>query len=245
MKKASIIIPIQVVSDHFTIFLDHLDFSLYAVSVQNTPCEKILVDYISHKKFVPMIKGCANKYGFKYVRAEHKDPLWSRSRSLNFGIDAATGNVYMMIDSDCVIPKNYVKQHLKAVNKNTVTFSPFYDTTEKIVKSGDYNKLFAQKNCIVGLRPSSYSHVAIPRPWLKKYGGYDNAYRGWGGEDDDLMVRFKRSKVVVKRIKTYPIHLWHPTWRELMKSAGMDKVQRDTLKENRNRFWTFKRTGKK
>lgn len=241
MSKPTIIIPIQILSKEFIIYLRHLHHSLKSCQKQTVPCECLLVDYMSADKFVPKLKKIALKYGFKYARAERKDKIWARGRALNFGIDFSSGNPLFFVDGDCVIPPNYIEEHIKEVDKTTVTYSPFYDTTNAIEKTWEYARLLSQKNAIVGLRPSSYSHVGIHKDWLKKHGGYNNVYRGWGAEDDELFLKFKSTKTNIVKVNTFPVHLWHPTWQKLMNKAGKKKIQKETLKENRKVFWKLKK----
>lgn len=241
MNKPSIVIPIQILSKEFLIYLRHLHYSFRSCQNQTVTCECILVDYMSSDKFVPKLKKIAAKYDFKYMRAERKDTIWSRGRALNFGIDFSSGDPLFFVDGDCVIPPNYVAEHVKHIGPTTVTYSPFYDSKKGINKTWEYDKLLVQKNAIVGLRPSSYSHVGISRAWLKKNGGYNNVYRGWGAEDDELFLKFKTTNSTIVKVNTFPVHLWHPTWQTLMNNAGKKKVQKETLKENRRIFWDLKK----
>ena len=122
----------------------------------------------------------------------------------------------------------------------TLTFSPFYDTNKRIKKSGVYRALLKQKNAVVGLRPSSHSHVGLTRACIEKHGAFDDRYVGWGGEDDELLLRLRRRRIKPHRVPAFPIHLWHPTWQELMNKIGREQVQRDTLKRNRRLYYTYK-----
>jgi predicted glycosyltransferase involved in capsule biosynthesis len=239
--QGSIIIPVQVVSKEFYIFLRHLDFSLVAINKQTVPCETILVDYMSTPKYSEKLKKICKGYDCIYLYAERKDTnTFSRGRAINSGIERANADILFFVDSDCILPPNYIEEHCKIVNEKTATFSPFIDSTSKIKKSGNWRHLRNQKNALTGLRPGSYSHVGIHRSWINKYGGFNEEYVGWGGEDDDLILRLKRSRTRVAIVNTYPIHLWHPTWQQLMKKAGKDKIQRETLRANRARYYRTK-----
>jgi hypothetical protein len=239
--QGSIIIPVQVVSEEFYIFLRHLDFSLASIKQQTVPCETILVDYMSTAKYSKKLKKIAEGYGCTYLYAERKDTnTFSRGRAINSGVICANTDILFFVDSDCVLPPNYIEAHCKIVNETTATFSPFIDSTNKIKKSGNWKHLRNQKHALTGLRPGSYSHMGVHKSWVVTHGGFNEEYVGWGGEDDDLMLRLKRSRIKVVLVNTFPIHLWHPTWQILMKKAGKDKIQRETLKANRARYYKYK-----
>ena len=239
--KGSIIIPVQVISKEFYVFLRHLDFSLAAINAQTVPCETILVDYMSTPTYSKKLKKIAKGHGCTYVYTSRKDTkTFSRGRAINSGVPHATSDILFFIDSDCVIPPNYIETHYPLVTEKSATFSPFIDSTSKIKKSGNWKHLRKQKGALTGLRPGSYSHMGVHRSWMEKHKGFNDAYVGWGGEDDDLMLRLKRSRTKIIRVPTYPIHLWHLTWQELMKKDGKDKIQRATLKANRARYYRFK-----
>jgi glycosyltransferase involved in cell wall biosynthesis len=57
------------------------------------------------------------------------------------------------------------------------------------------------KSCNLGVWRSDFEHV----------GGFDEAYRGWGFEDSDLVIRMLRAGIRRKdgRFATGVVHLWH------------------------------------
>jgi hypothetical protein len=51
----------------------------------------------------------------------------------------------------------------------------------------------------------------IQREWLVRLGGFDERFRGWGGEDDAMTQKLRRSGVAMEHIDGPPaLHLWHP-----------------------------------
>lgn len=236
---ASLIVPIQIISKEFEIYFTNLVYSLEGAARQNIKCEKILVDYMSNEDYVNELKERSKEFGFEYVRDDREDKLWSRGRALNAGIKHASGDVVLFLDADCVLPPNYVEAHLEYITQNTFTYSSFRPTTKYIKKSSDYSVLLAQKNAVKLVLPELCSHKGIHRNWIKKHGAFDEDYRGWGAEDNDLWVRLKRSGMQAKEIVAYPIHLWHPIWQELMNIAGRRKEQEDSLISNKKKYFTL------
>jgi glycosyltransferase involved in cell wall biosynthesis len=243
--KASIIIPIQVASKEFEIYFEHLGHCLAAAARQNIPHEIIVVDYVSRTDYAEKICFLGKKYKAKVVRDTRTDSIWSRGRSLNVGIRNSTGAFVLFVDSDCIIPPDYATIHVQNLVSNMFTFSKFYNTSPAIVKSGDYFALLAQKNKLLPPLSDCTSHQGFSRATLAAHGLFDEVYSGWGAEDNDLYLRMRRAGVRPLEVNTMPIHLYHPTWQELMKIAGRDKEQRTTLEQNRSRFFNYKKTGKK
>lgn len=243
--KASIVIPIQVASKEFEIYLSHLEFCLIAAANQTVPCEIVLVDYNSHLDYAAPINDLGNKYKCKTVRDTREDPIWSRGRSLNVGIRNSASPFILFVDSDCILPQNYAEVHLGHSAPSRFTFSKFYNTSPTISKSGDYASLFAQKDKLLPPLSDCTSHQGFSKALLATHGMFDEVYRGWGAEDNDLYLKMKRVGVKPLEVSVMPIHLHHPTWQELMKNAGRDEEQRVTLEQNRARFLNYKKTGKK
>jgi hypothetical protein len=47
---------------------------------------------------------------------------------------------------------------------------------------------------------------------LLRVNGFDENYKGWGAEDDDLGRRLYRSGIIGRTVfrDEFPLHLWHP-----------------------------------
>ena len=55
----------------------------------------------------------------------------------------------------------------------------------------------------------------IRRQAFFSLGGWDERFRGWGGEDDALSYRIERSRLACTELDIAPaLHLWHPRQRE-------------------------------
>ena len=239
---ASIIVPIRVGHPVFSCYLDNLVYCLKSIQVQNTSFEFLLIDYGSIEPFSKSIKALAARFKAKYIRGE--GPIWSRSRSLNIGIKYATGDHTLFVDSDCVIPSNYIKQHIEVGSiHNIFTYSPVYDTNKNVTKSHNTEKL--KKYTTKETRPAGWSHMCVSRQWLINNGGFDEEYVGWGAEDSDLFLRLKIGGIRAVEVSTYPYHLWHPQYADLMAKIGKKREFEKILKANRNRYFTLRNKHKK
>jgi hypothetical protein len=237
---ASLLVPIQIISEEFEIYLTNLRYALEGAARQDTPCEKILIDYMSSSSYVVQLQEYANIFDFTYIRDVRDDSLWSRGRALNIGIKHASGDIILFFDADCVLPENYVRSHIDSVAKGTFTYSPFLPTKQEIKKSGKYKDLIKQKELIRPTFPTSYSHKSLRKDWITEHGAFDEDYRGWGAEDDALWAKLVASGQKPIKIDQHPIHLWHPTWQVLMNQAGRQQEQEESLRANRAKYFEAK-----
>jgi predicted glycosyltransferase involved in capsule biosynthesis len=242
---ASIIIPIQVADDHFTIFLEHLECALYAARRQTAPSEIIVVDYNSADQFVSQIKKIAKDNHAVYVQDERTDKLWSRGRALNVGIKCAVGELLLFVDTDCIIPTSYVAEHAALIDSNHFTYSEFFLTTPNIRKTGHYETLLSQSKEIKDPYATCCSHQGILQETVKKIGMFDESYRGWGFEEHDYICTLKKAGIQPKLCAAMPIHLYHDTWEELMRCAGRVEEQQLSRAYNKERYFRYAKESKK
>lgn len=237
--SASIILPIRVVNQVFDVYLENLYFCLSSLtSLQTIGIDKecIVVDLGSLPKYSAVIKKAVEDNAFIYA---YKDsPMWSRSRAMNVGILRATKERVFFIDADTVLPVEYLLEHQKYAADDNYTMNLVYDSAimDKNKKSSDVNilKQFSGK-----IRPGGWSHFSVNRSWLVKNGGYNEEYVGWGGEDNDIILRMKVSGLSYKILDCNPVHLYHPEYKDLMEKIGNGPWYKKQLKENRKRYFSL------
>ena len=236
-KKYSIIASIRIPRKEFEVYYENLTYCLDNLTqleiIPNVEKEVVIVDYGSIEPYKTQLSTIVLNLGFNYVREEAK--FWSRARSLNVGIFSSTGERVFFIDADTLLPKNYVKRHLEvATDKNYIT-NLVYDSQEKIDKCSDHSVMISKSGAV---RPCGWSHFSVDRYWLKKLKGYNTDFIGWGGEDDDILFRLKKSGVSRVTFKDVtPVHLYHKGYKDLMKEVGQEKFYKDNLYKNRIRYW--------
>jgi len=53
--------------------------------------------------------------------------------------------------------------------------------------------------------------IVLRRDVFTAFGGWDERFRGWGGEDDAFTHRIERSRIACTELDSAPaLHLWHP-----------------------------------
>ena len=136
--------------------------------VGEAPDEIIFVDY-----------GCPDGSGdwvqahfpaVKVVRVDD-DPGFNRSRARNAGAAASTSDWLCFIDADVMVQAGWVawlRQNLRP------------EVHWRAARLADNTR-----------DPETWGTCLCQRAVFESIGGYDDAFRGWGGEDDDLYERLR------------------------------------------------------
>jgi GT2 family glycosyltransferase len=175
----------------------------------------------------------------------------------NRGVAASSAPYLLFLDGDCLIPPDHVAKHLAARRLGTAWTSYCVHLNQAVSKSlsvadvaaGRFTpiatwhdrfklwKLAQKARCYSWLnhptKPKLLSgNVGIARADFERVNGFDEAFVGWGCEDDDLGQRLRAAGVRIASIlhQTHTYHLWHPkspsvpqTWRE---GANVDYLHR-------------------
>ena len=183
----SIIIPVYNRSEELQELLVSLTAQTYT-----KPFEVIVVDDGSSTPLKTVAESFANKLDIKYFYKQNSGPGASR----NYGMDKASGNYFLIVDSDCIIPENYltiVSNHLdtnftdayggpdtahpsftvlqKAINYSMTSF-----LTTGGLRTGRSTKMFQLRSFNMGLSRKAYEIT----------GGFSDMRIG---EDIDLTFR--------------------------------------------------------
>lgn len=159
------------------------------------------------------------------------------TRSRNDGARAARSDYLLFLDGDCIIPPDHVEHYLQARCRGSVHFgyccrleralSERIDDTA--VVRGDFVR-WTPRGELRRLARMHYKaafyrwighrtkpvlkggNIGIWRTDFERLNGFDENFRAWGCEDDDLSYRVRaaglRVESILDRTRTY--HLWHP-----------------------------------
>jgi glycosyltransferase involved in cell wall biosynthesis len=160
------------------------------------------------------------------------DVPFSKSVAVNNAARKATGDIYVIVDADGYIDAEAVLEAADKIREarrhgHKLWFVPyrwFYRLTEehsrKLLRS---NPCFPHKfstppslHCIQSTDGSQHGHwygagiQIMPKEAFWEVGGWDERFRGWGGEDHAAM---RATDTLYWRHKTLPVqflHVWHP-----------------------------------
>jgi glycosyltransferase involved in cell wall biosynthesis len=165
--------------------LQQLDYS--------DPFEIVVIEDGSSMKSNEIVKKYSNQLAISYYFKENSGPGDSR----NFGMQKAKGDYFIIFDSDCIIPKQYLKEVSKTLTKDFVDFfggpDQALDSFSDIQKAINFSMTsFLTTGGIRGgseklnkFQPRSFN-MGISKKAFLASGGFGNIHPG---EDPDLTIR--------------------------------------------------------
>jgi glycosyltransferase involved in cell wall biosynthesis len=218
----------------------HLRRCLASLAVQQGVAggfEVIVVDDGSQDDTPQVIADFRREAAFPVKFCTHPHEGFQLARCRNAGIRASTAPYLLFTDGDCVFPPDHLAQHLAARRPGVaragdcirIDQETSSHIDEAAVRSGSFLRLI-DRRLERGLRRAylkslGYQFVrhatrpklvgwnmAVWRDALDRVNGFDEQFRGWGCEDDDLAARLRRGGVRVATVLGYTraYHLWHP-----------------------------------
>jgi hypothetical protein len=141
------------------------------------------------------------------------DLPYCRAWALNVGARAATGKLLVFHDNDMLAPSAYAAelvarhaQGYEAINLKRFVFYMSQRHSEQIQSGGRIASKDAPEAVVQNLEAGG--SIAMDRQAFLEIGGYDEAFVGWGGEDNEFWQR-----ALLRRAWRYAylplVHLWH------------------------------------
>lgn len=205
------------------------------------PDEVIVTDDGSTADIPGMLKTLAPSLRFRVRYVTHEDRGFRAARTRNNGVRLAEGDFLVFADHDIVFTKNYVRTFVENARKKEFLVSwPVRLSSEQtelvtdaMILAADYGGLITpeqwksigkqhRKDAFyrvlhrLGLRPIGpklrSGVLALFKEDFMAVNGFDELYKGWGNEDDDLGWRLHRCGIKGRNVTTteVPIHLFHP-----------------------------------
>ena len=204
------------------------------------PDEVIVTDDGSKENILEVLKALAPKlkYKIKYVRQENDGFRAAKAR--NNGARIAENEYIIFFDQDILSTKNYLKTFVDNADKSKFIVSyPVRLTKEQSLLLNDniidlsndnpiikpsqrlkIKKQYLKDNYSYFLKKIRYSKkgpklrsgvFAIHRENFIKVNGFDEKYKGWGNEDDDLGNRLYAADIIGYNPfwSEFPIHMFH------------------------------------
>ncbi|ADR22983.1 glycosyl transferase [Marivirga tractuosa] len=191
MRFYSVVIPIYNRPDEIKELLESLTKQTY------TNFEVIIVEDGSKIKCADICNSFKDKLNLQYFYKENSGQGFSR----NFGFEKATGDYYIVFDSDCIIPKDYFETVDDFLNENPLDAfggpDAALDSFTIVQKAISYSMTsFFTTGGIRGgnkqlekFRPRSFN-MGISRAVYEKTGGYNITRMG---EDIEFSIRIEKA----------------------------------------------------
>jgi glycosyltransferase involved in cell wall biosynthesis len=229
----------------------HLERVLESIAVQkgvDGMFEVVVSDDGSTDRTAEVVDRFANSVDFPVLFTTHPHEGFQLAKCRNDGVRASQAEYIVFLDGDCLIPPDHLAIHLRH-RRPGIAFVGYCcklnrQISERLsvedVRSGEFMRRVPREslNSVRRMHMKSrfynlIGHSSKPKLfggnvgiWRRDYAqvnGYDENFRGWGCEDDDLRLRLRKSGVGICSIAkwTQAYHLWHPPapsspaiWRE-------------------------------
>lgn len=177
------------------------------------------------------------------------------ARCRNNGVRTSSAPYLLFTDGDCVFDQDHLARHLQAQQPGVARAGMCVwldqETSEQIdyqtISSGLLEQLAnkhrakmrrsAAKAAFYQLtgnptRPKLIgANMAVARSDYDLVNGFDEAFVGWGCEDDDFAMRLRQAGVKIQTVlhRTFALHCWHPphatTPQSWSDGANVEKLQ--------------------
>lgn len=216
--------------------------------------EVVVVDDGSSDYTWRYIRGTNKNYELKYIYLP-RCPQSSRSRARNRGWREAGGEIVVFIDSDIIVREDYLAEldrccrmggnlavlgtrlmldrevSLESVKDGSVFTEHAFDGRN--IPSLEVRH-FAFDRFSYNLSACRYPwllafscNLAVPRSYIEEIAGFDENFRGWGLEDNDLAYRLcKKGIKIIVNSRLEVLHQYH----------GFGSVDEEVVEENVDYF---------
>lgn len=195
----------------------------------------------------------------KVVHVWHEDNGFRRSKILNKAIAKSNADYIIQIDGDCIMHKDFVKDHQAMAAENQFLFGSRVNIQQSFLddlfgkKKINFSILSKGiKNRTRTLRIPFLSKIFQPDAGLSKklrgcnlsfwkkdfiaINGYNEDFEGWGREDSEMVIRLLNSGHMGRRLRYRGIvyHIWHLV-KDKSRFELNDALQNKAVAENRKR----------
>jgi glycosyltransferase involved in cell wall biosynthesis len=236
-----------------------LDLVFKSIQLQTVmPDELLIADDGSLPETKELIDSFKIKTSIPIVHVWHKDDGFRRSAILNKAIAKSTSDYIVQTDGDCILHKDFIKDHKKNAQEHCYLFGSRVGITESYVQELFERKMVQFNFFSKGIKKRARTlripflmKIYTPKGvlshklrgcnvsfWKKDFiavNGYNEDMTGWGREDSELIVRMLNKGVLGKRLKFGGIvyHIWHKTASQHNFNKN-DQMQKEAIEEKRN-----------
>lgn len=199
--------------------------------------EVVVTDDGSTDETPNVVEQFARRARFPVRLTTHPHHGFQLARCRNEGVRASRAEYLLFLDGDCLIAPDHLWHHLQCRRPGVVQAGYCChldrETSERMALEqiargefcraadpGELRRLRAmhRKACWYNwighpTKPKLFGgNVGIYRADYERVNGYDENFRGWGCEDDDLRLRLRAAGIHIHSIlhRTWTYHLWHP-----------------------------------
>ncbi|MEO9893059.1 glycosyltransferase [Aurantibacter sp.] len=208
----SFVIPVYNRPDEIRELLDSITLQTY-----DKPFEIVIVEDGSTLKSKDVISEFSNRLHISYFEKNNSGPGPSR----NYGMERAKGNYFVILDSDCILPRQYLTEVDKALNDKYVACfggpDAAHESFTAVQKAINFSMtsllttggIRGKKAAVGKFQPRSFN-MGISKEVFEKVGGFGKIHPG---EDPDLTFRIWKAGFETKLLpKAFVYHKRRIDW---------------------------------
>lgn len=199
--------------------LERLEHSIRSIhgSLENFDHEVVIADYGSEDPI--SISEMAERSNAVHARIS-TDGEWSRSRALNAGVRASSGDIILATDADMLFTPMALARSVEKIQENPQQIVilqcrdlPVGYSHERVKESGFNWDLFEEIS-LIRPRWGMGGLVAVSRENWERLRGWDERMHTYGGEDIDFAKRAQKFGARIFWLDepgVHMYHIWHPS----------------------------------
>ncbi|HET8797194.1 MAG TPA: galactosyltransferase-related protein [Thermoanaerobaculia bacterium] len=152
------------------------------------------------------------------------DAPYNRSAALNAGAEAARGSLLVLHDNDLLLPADHARAIVALHDAgwemiDAKRFVFYFDRHATEIVTSERRIPFERSSEKVSQNFLAGGSIAADREAYFAIGGFDEAFVGWGGEDNDFWERASTRRAWAFGFLPI-VHLWHAPQREKVGSVA-------------------------
>jgi glycosyltransferase involved in cell wall biosynthesis len=160
---------------------------------------------------------------------DHRGPAAAR----NLGVEKATGDTIIFIDSDLVVLAGFLQAHAEGlVQGQQAQGSDLIFTYGRVVNTCNFDEPTSEPFKVTDYSRAFFAtgNVAIAKHWLVEAGLFDTQFTLYGWEDLELGVRLKNLGLTLVKVPDAVGYHWHPPFNLEQVPSLIDKeIQRGRM----------------
>lgn len=172
--------------------------------------EVVLVDDGSTDGTVDWLRSHSAEFPHVHLfEQDHQGPAAAR----NLGVEKATGDTIIFIDSDLVVREGFLQAHADALTAGQQRLgSDRLFTYGSVINTCNFDDPLSEPYKITDFSAAYFAtgNVAIARHWLEQAGLFDTRFQLYGWEDLELGVRLKHLGLTLIKCPAAVGYHWHP-----------------------------------
>jgi glycosyltransferase involved in cell wall biosynthesis len=147
----------------------------------------------------------------KLLEQAHCGPSAAR----NLGVEQATGDTIIFIDSDLVVTNVFLQSHGLVLRQGQADLgSDRFFTYGRVINTANFESPTSEPYKVTDFSAAFFAtgNVAIAKHWLVEAGLFDTGFQLYGWEDLELGVRLKNLGLKLLKVPDAVGYHWHPAF---------------------------------